>query len=536
MRVNEFEEKRMENILLISGMGGAYSIRSRDLDHTVFDRERGTEIIETYYTIKDKVFIPQNAYYGKGKKIPLLRRNISEYPPLVTRTLEHILTSHAISYTSIPCDTMWRNDKMPCEMDIVLLSTTFMWSENMIHMAIEWVKQNVQYRYLVLGGQYGSLKHKTILDVYPEVDYMILGDGETAMPVLIRYLQGDSKMQLEDIPNLAFMEEGKIHYTKSLYENLEELPKITYEGHFDRLSYESVRGCAYNCAFCAWNAAAKKFRYKSAKKMIKDIKEYVEENGISRIEINDSTLLFPHDRTEELVEGLTRLGVHWKAHSRSDIPLNKALIKKLDNSKCDILQVGFESMSNRILENMTKRNTAEQNRRFNEAFRDSKIDIVASFMIGFPDETEEEFQDTANYIIYEHYGHFYLFVFEMEDKSMPLWKKREQYGLELFQDAADCLHGGANWRHNGMNSLRANEIREDFIRNSRLNASYAILKSWQSPYEWPFVPELSKLENLEIEKLIDQLVFVPVDYPEEIIRQKVLEIVETLEQKGVYFI
>lgn len=270
--------------------------------------------------------------------------------------------------------------------------------------------------------------------------------------------------------------------------------------------------------------------------MIKDIKEYVEENGISRIEINDSTLLFPHDRTEELVEGLTRLGVHWKAHSRSDIPLNKALIKKLDNSKCDILQVGFESMSNRILENMTKRNTAEQNRRFNEAFRDSKIDIVASFMIGFPDETEEEFQDTANYIIYEHYGHFYLFVFEMEDKSMPLWKKREQYGLELFQDAADCLHGGANWRHNGMNSLRANEIREDFIRNSRLNASYAILKSWQSPYEWPFVPELSKLENLEIEKLIDQLVFVPVDYPEEIIRQKVLEIVETLEQKGVYFI
>ena len=86
-----------------------------------------------------------------------------------------------------------------------------------------------------------------------------------------------------------------------------------------------------------------------------------------------------------------------------------------------------------------------------------------------------------------------------------------------------------------MNSLHANELREECIRNSRLNSSYAILKSWQSPYEWPFVPELSKLENLEIEKLIDRLVFVSADYPEEIVQQKILEIVETLEQKGVYF-
>ena len=363
----------MEEVLLISGMGGAYSIRSKDLDGTAFDRERGKEIKETYYTIGDRVYAPQNAYY-KENDTPLLRRNISHYPPLVTRTLEHILTSHEIAYLSIPCDTIWRGDTMPCKKDIVLLSTTFMWSENMIRMAIEWVKQNVEHRYLVLGGQYGSLKHKMILETYSEVDYMIIGDGETALPALVRFLQGDRTQPLEEIPNLAFVKQGEICYTKCKNEDLEKLPKITYEGHYDRLSYESVRGCAYRCAFCAWNAATKQFRYKSAKKMLQDISEYVEENGISRIEINDSTCLFPHDRIDELVEGLTRIGVHWKAHSRSDIPLKPELIQKLDQSHCDILQVGFESMNNRVLKNMTKQNTAEQNRRFNEAFRDSKID------------------------------------------------------------------------------------------------------------------------------------------------------------------
>ena len=156
-------------------------------------------------------------------------------------------------------------------------------------------------------------------------------------------------------------------------------------------------------------------------------------------------------------------------------------------------------------------------------------------MVGFPDETEAEFQDTANYLLEEHYGHFYLFVFEMEDTSMPLWERREQYGLELFRDAEDCLHGGANWKHNGMDSLHANELRMDLIRESRKRARYAILKSWQSPYEWPFIPDLSKLENLEIEKYLDQLVFVPVDYPKELVSRKILEIVEKLEEKGVYF-
>ena len=136
------------------------------------------------------------------------------------------------------------------------------------------------------------------------------------------------------------------------YEPLDTMEKVSYEGQFERLSYESVRGCAFGCKFCTWDAGIKCFRYKSAERIIKDCEEYMGENGIKRIEINDSTFLFPFSRIPELLEGFKRLGLHWKAHSRSDVPFDKEMVKALDESHCDILQIGFESMTDRILKNI----------------------------------------------------------------------------------------------------------------------------------------------------------------------------------------
>lgn len=524
------------SVLLLSGTAGAYTIRGKDLEGSVFDEKNSDSIIKSHYTVGGCEIIPQNAYTViNGKKEKLLRVNRSAYPVLVTRTLEDIIDNTSVDFISLPCDTIWNDEKYSCECDIVCLSTTFMWSEAMIKRAINWITDNVKYKYLILGGHYSSIKYQHIFDSYSEVDYVIIGDGETSLPMLLQKLLGMSDYKIEDIPNLAFLDDNELVKTKTKYETLEDMPKVGYKGKFAKLSYESVRGCAFGCKFCTWDAGIKCFRYKSAKKILKDCEEYMQENGITRIEINDSTFLFPFSRIPELLDGFERLGLHWKAHSRSDVPFDDEMVEKLNRSNCDILQIGFESMTDRILQNMSKKTTVAQNRYTNEILKKSNVDTVVSFIVGFPDETVEEFSNTSEYIINEHWGHFYIFVFEMEDKSLDLWKERDKYGFELFDDKEDCLHGGANWTHNGMSSDTAFMLREKLLKDVRKHNSMAIYKSWQSPYEWPFIKTRSKEENIKIERLLDNLAFLPRDYSANEIPAMVEKIRKELELYGVFF-
>lgn len=527
-----------EKVLLISGTGGAYTIRGKDLENSLFDKNIKDDLINSHYIRNGVRIIPENAFFkdDEGNITPLLRRNQSGYPPLVTRTLEDILEKALISYRSIPCDTIWEDLEFEhSRYKFVCCSTTFMWSEKMIDRAINWIRENVDFEYLILGGHYSSIKYKLMLETYDDIDYIIVGDGEIALPKLIKHLDEHKSDPLDDIPNLAYMENGSLIRTKAHYVDMNTLPKVSYSGHYDRLSYETVRGCAFGCKFCTWDAGIKCFRFKEVDRILKDVEEYINENGIKRIEINDSTFFFPFSRIEAIVDGFTRLGIHWKAHCRADVPWTDELIEKLGKSNCDILQIGFESMTDRILKNMNKGTTAEMNRFTNKMLSKTRVDTVVSFIIGFPDESPEEFQNTWNYLLNEFQGHFYLFVFEMEDKSLSLWQERDKYGFELYEDKEDCLHGGANWKHNGMTSDEAFKIREEVLKSVRRNNSNAIYKSWQSPYEWPFVTNQDRESNIRIERLIDNLIYLVQDKSEEEIDSAIDDICDQLEKLGVWF-
>ena len=526
-----------QQVLLISGTGGAYTIRGKDLENSLFDPGIRAKLITDAYTVDGVPIIPENAsFVDSGRVVPLLRRNQSGYPPLVTRTLEDILDKNDISYLSIPCDTIWEDREFEaCSVPFVCLSTTFMWSERMIQRALEWVSDKVQFRYLIIGGHYSSIKYRLMLSQYPQISYIIIGDGETALPALIHHLEKPESGDLKQIPNLAFLKDGKLVLTQQKYEDISKLPKVQYKGKYDRLSYESVRGCAFGCKFCTWDAGIKRFRYKPVEQILQDVKEYMTENQIKRIEINDSTFLFPFSRIEGIVDGFSKMGIHWKAHCRADVPWTDELIEKLNHSNCDILQIGFESMNDRILKNMNKKTTAAMNRFTNEALSHTRIDTVVSFIIGFPDESPAEFQDTWDYLLKDFQGHFYLFVFEMEDKSLELYAERDKYGFELYEDDEDCLHGGSHWKHNGMTSEQAFQIRGEVLRSVRRANARAIYKSWQSPYEWPFITNQTREQNLKIERLVDNLVFLPQDVPSSEIHSAVVAIRDELKGLGISF-
>ena len=88
---------------------------------------------------------------------------------------------------------------------------------------------------------------------------------------------------------------------------------------------------------------------------------------------------------------------------------------------------------------------------------------------------------------------------------------------------------GALWY--GLNYCK--EAPFGYIKQVRCSKSLAIHRTWQYGFYWPFVPCLSRQENIGIEKLLDQLVFAPLDYSIELRENKIMEIIKKLFEHNI---
>ena len=112
----------------------------------------------------------------------------------------------------------------------------------------------------VLGGPHFIALPHEILNLYPWVDFVATGEGESALRSLLRYLQGRGGR--DDLVNVAYRHEGSIELRRVLkpLSDLGRLPFPAYDlvdlaQYFEAnprrlLNYESGRGCIYRCSFC----------------------------------------------------------------------------------------------------------------------------------------------------------------------------------------------------------------------------------------------------------------------------------------------
>jgi anaerobic magnesium-protoporphyrin IX monomethyl ester cyclase len=101
----------------------------------------------------------------------------------------------------------------------------------------------------------------------------------------------------------------------------------------------------------------------------------------------------------------------------------------------------------------------------------------------------------------EYSGQFALYVFMMNDETMPVWQEADRFGLEVFD-----LDGEAeDWAHNGMDSRTAARLQLEALREVRWRNDHAIARVWQHGFESPLLPDRSPAQNAVVEKLVDRL-------------------------------
>jgi hypothetical protein len=114
----------------------------------------------------------------------------------------------------------------------------------------------------------------------------------------------------------------------------------------------------------------------------------------------DSNFFLKEDHAVELAERLTPLGIKWWCEARVDAMLrfSDSTWRALRRSGLDMVFFGAESGSNEVLRKMSKRLTIEQIVDVARRARDHRIVPEFSFVLGDPDEPEQQLETTLAFI------------------------------------------------------------------------------------------------------------------------------------------
>ncbi len=238
-----------------------------------------------------------------------------------------------------------------------------------------------------------------------DIDFIVRAEGEIPLLALMKELKKDSP-RFDTVPGICYRDSDmQVRYTPSppLIGNLDELPPLARDLVMNS-DYElypvhnisTARGCPYTCSFCSdrslWGG---KVRRRSLDSVIEEMKFLKDTYTIRSIDITDGTFTYDRKYLKEFCERLISLdlGVPWRCTARYD-NMDEELIKLVKRSNCAGLYFGLESGSERILQSTDKKTTLEQIISVNKMIHDNDIYTINSVIMGLPDETEEDMQET----------------------------------------------------------------------------------------------------------------------------------------------
>jgi anaerobic magnesium-protoporphyrin IX monomethyl ester cyclase len=263
---------------------------------------------------------------------------------------------------------------------------------------------------VVWGGHIPSLIPELVLKS-GLVDYVVIGDGEITFLALLQALV--EKSPLRAVEGLAFFENGEAVINKEREDaDLSQLPVINFsyikpEKYFlsnmgcKKMTHiYSSRGCTGHCTYCYSPGYSKcRWRARPAEYCISELRTLVEHCGIDGFYFVDDLFSPNKERVNEMCDKLIQsgLGLLWSCDMRTDI-CTEEILRKMYNAGCRWIFFGIESGSGERQKAIKKRLETEKIKETIEFCNQIGIWTTTSFVIGFPDETEEELKQTLELV------------------------------------------------------------------------------------------------------------------------------------------
>lgn len=165
------------------------------------------------------------------------------------------------------------------------------------------------------------------------------------------------------------------------------------------LSFQSRRGCMMNCAMCGERCMSSKgVRYRDSDDLLDEIENVFSKYNGTMFKFVDPTWSYPKFVAKEFCKKkILRNSFKWEAMVHASF-LDEELMTLMMHSNCKQMNVGCESGSQRILNDMRKGTTVNRIKKVFKIGKDLGIQMRAFFMIGLPNETEKDIELTKQLI------------------------------------------------------------------------------------------------------------------------------------------
>ncbi|MBS4207815.1 B12-binding domain-containing radical SAM protein [Bacillus sp. FJAT-50079] len=287
----------------------------------------------------------------------------------------------------------------------VLGFSCYIWNIEETIKVIEIIRKILPKIKIVLGGPEVSYDVIYWLKRLPEIDYIVIGEGEETFKQLLDELHGD--MQLENVHGIGYMKDEKpvINIVRNKID-LREMPspfrfpedRATLS---KRITYiETSRGCPFSCQFCL-SSIEVGVRYFNREKIKDDIR-YLMENGAKTIKFVDRTFNISRSYAMEMFQFLIdehRPGTVFQFEITGDI-MRPEVIDFLNKEAPPGLfrfEIGVQSTNDLTNELVKRRQNFEKlSRTVNMVKSGGKIVQHLDLIAGLPEENYDSFRKTFN--------------------------------------------------------------------------------------------------------------------------------------------
>jgi len=246
---------------------------------------------------------------------------------------------------------------------------------------------------------------ESLIQHFPEIDYLIDGEGEQPLLDLCHFLMGKSNTLS---PKIRSQIQVQISQTEAAPPPLKmgDLPYPDYGPYFDEmkqlfpgqpfiplLPIEFSRGCWWNkCTFCNLNLQWHNYRFKGGDRMLTELLHLAMTHESLHFTFTDNAL--PPKEADHFFKELSKQERDFDFFAEIRTITEPDKLKLYSQAGLKTVQVGIEALSTSLLAKMAKGTTTIDNIAAMKLCSASAIIMEGNLITDFPNTTDEEIAET----------------------------------------------------------------------------------------------------------------------------------------------
>lgn len=284
-------------------------------------------------------------------------------------------------------------------------------------------EETLENTIIILGGP--DIRYHTENYLAGGANFCVIGEGEETLRELITQLEAGIS-DFSGIHGIAYKgDKGDVISTQArpFIKNIDDLPfpdfdqvPLLHYFHawkkhhgFSSMTVSTMRGCPYTCKWCSKAVYGNSYRRRSPEKVVMELARLNELYHPDQYWFVDDVFTISKKWMQDFLHHLQKnnLKIRYECITRAD-KMDEETVNLLKETGCFKVWIGGESGSQKVLDRMDRRVSAEQVREMIIMSKKAGLETGTFLMLGYPGETLGDIVETLHHLKLAHPDHFTL--------------------------------------------------------------------------------------------------------------------------------